>query len=561
MIIINSKNITFRNITDSLFIYLRENRIKCILSENLDYESENLYIFIGINNLIKEYPRTYIIYQFEQTDSYYYNEQNEKEYNYIFNDSYLNILKNAYQVWDYSLQNKSWLEKNLNLNNIIHVPVCFSHSLSKKIIQSQQKDIDILFFGSLNPKRKKILEGIQKYSHLSIIIRNNDCWGEELDVLIGRSKIILNIHYYENAILEMHRLSYLLNNKCFVISERVSDKKMVEIFSPGLIMCPYNKIIENCIDWLNKDSNQRQKISDIGYQILKKYQYQNYLPTDLSNHERKVPKKKTKINWYIPTILQESETSVSPDGHYVLKLPQMDDNDLPYISIITPTGNRRKLFSIAINNFHEIIYPKNKIEWIIVDDGEEDLSDLLRFSKSVNYIKLSGPKLPIGEKRNICVQHCTHDYIVNMDDDDYYPPSSVLGRVKTLLKYPEINCVGCNNIGVFDIFNHKSYLASDGPKYFSEASMAFRKLFWKHRSFYPRDKYGEGKYFCLYREHEMMSIPFQFVIIALKHKQNTTNNIRNISDNKSNQEHTDLLQLIDPEMQFFLETLKKTYID
>lgn len=561
MIIINSKNITFKNITESLYIYLRENGINCILSENLDYQSKDLYIFIGINNLIKEYPHTYIIYQFEQTDSYYYNDQNEKEYNYIFNDSYLNILKNAYQVWDYSLQNKSWLENNLNLNNITHVPVCFSHILSKKIIQSQKKDIDILFFGSLNPKRKKILEGIQKYSHLNIIIRNNDCWGEELDVLIGRSKIILNIHYYENAILEMHRLSYLLNNKCFVISETVSDKKMVETFSPGLIICPYNKIIENCIDWLNKDSIQRQKIANTGHLIIKKYQYQDYLPSYLSNHKGRVPKKKTKINWYIPTSLRESETSVSPDGHYVLKLPQIDNNELPYISIITPTGNRRKLFSIAINNFHEIIYPKNKIEWVIVDDGEEDLSDLLRFSKNINYVKLSGPRLSIGEKRNICVQHCTHDYIVNMDDDDYYPPSSVLGRVKTLLKYPEINCVGCNNIGVFDIFNHKSYLASDGPKYFSEASMAFRKLFWEHRSFYHTDKHGEGKYFCLYREHEMMSIPFQFVIIALKHKQNTTNNIRNISDNKSNQEHTDLLQLIDPEMQFFLETLKKTYVD
>ena len=90
--------------------------------------------------------------------------------------------------------------------------------------------------------------------------------------------------------------------------------------------------------------------------------------------------------------------------------------------------------------------------------------------------------------------------------------------------------------------------------------MAFRKSFWKDRPFYSNDKHGEGKYFCLYREHEMMNIPFQFVIIALKHKQNITNNIRNISDNKSNQEHTDLLQLIDPEMQFFLETLKKTYV-
>ena len=401
MIIINCKNITFKNITESLYIYLRENGINCVLSESLDYKSENLYIFIGINNLVKEYPHTYIIYQFEQTDSYYYNDQNEKEYNYVFNDSYLNILKNAYQVWDYSLQNKSWLEKNLNLSNIIHVPICFSHILSKKIIQSQKKDIDIFFFGSLNPKRKKILEGIQKYSHLNIVIRNNDCWEEELDILIGRSKIILNIHYYENAILEMHRLSYLFNNKCFVISETVSDKKIVDIFSPGLIICPYNKIIENCVDWLNRDSIQRQKIADTGHLILKKYQYQNYLPSYLSNHEGKVPKKKTKINWYIPTILKESETSISPDGHYVLKLPQINNNELPYISIITPTGNRRRLFSIAINNFQEIIYPKNKIEWIIVDDGEEDLSDLLRFSKNINYVKLSGSRLPIGEKRNI----------------------------------------------------------------------------------------------------------------------------------------------------------------
>ena len=62
---------------------------------------------------------------------------------------------------------------------------------------------------------------------------------------------------------------YLFNNKCFVISETVSDKKIVDIFSPGLIICPYNKIIENCVDWLNRDSIQRQKIADTGHLILK----------------------------------------------------------------------------------------------------------------------------------------------------------------------------------------------------------------------------------------------------------------------------------------------------
>lgn len=562
MIIINSKNITFKYVTESLYIYLREKGINCILSENLVLNSDNLYIFIGINGLIKKYPPKYIIYQFEQTDSFYYNDQHEKEYNYIFNDSYLNILRNAHQIWDYSLQNKSWLEKNTNLTNIIHVPICFSHTLYKKTIQSQNKDIDILFFGSLNPKRKKILEKLQEYSHINLVIRNNDCWEEELDKLIGRSKIILNIHYYENAILEMHRLSYLLNNKCFIISETVSDNSLIEIFDQGLIFSNYNTIVETCIDWLNnKTEEQRVLISNSGYQILKKYSYSDYIPSFLSNHVGHHKKKKSKINWYIPTILGESETSVSPEGHYVLKLPQIDDNELPYISIITPTGNRRKLFSIAINNFHEIIYPRHKIEWIVVDDGEEDLSDLLRFSKQIKYFKINTPRLSIGEKRNLCIQKCNHDYIVCMDDDDYYPPSSVLGRIKTLIKYPHANCVGCNNIGVFDIINHKSYLASDGPKYFSEASMSFRKSFWMQRPFYKEDKQGEGKFFCLYREEEMMNIPFQFVIIALKHRHNTTNSIRNISENNSSQKQSDLFKLIEPDMQFFLETLKKTYLE
>lgn len=562
MIIINSKNITFKSITDSLYIYLREKHINCILSENLDLNSDNLYIFIGINGLIKKYPPKYIIYQFEQTDSFYYNEQHEKEYNYIFNDSYLNILRNAHQIWDYSLQNKSWLEKNMNLKNIIHVPICFSHTLYKKKIQSQVKDIDILFFGSLNPKRKKILEKLQEYSHINLVIRNNDCWEDDLDNLIGRSRIILNIHYYENAILEMHRLSYLLINKCFIISETVSDSSLVDVFNQGLIFSKYNKIVETCIDWLNnKTEQERSVISNLGHQTFKKYDYQNYIPSFLSNYSGNHKSKKSKINWYIPTILKESETSVSSEGHYVLKLPQIDDNELPCISIITPTGNRRKLFSIAINNFHEIIYPRHKIEWVIVDDGQEDLSDLLRFSKQIKYFKINPPRLSIGEKRNLCIQKCTHDYIVCMDDDDYYPPSSVLGRIKTLLKYPHINCVGCNNIGVFDIIKHRSYLASDGPKYFSEASMAFRKSFWNQRPFYQEDKQGEGKYFCLYREHEMMSIPFQFVIIALKHRQNTTNSIRNISENNSSQKQSDLFKLFEPEMQFFLETLKKTYVD
>ena len=48
------------------------------------------------------------------------------------------------------------------------------------------------------------------------------------------------------------------------------------------------------------------------------------------------------------------------DETYVLKLPNIPDEELPYISIVTPTYRRRKLFSMAIRNFQNFIYPKEK---------------------------------------------------------------------------------------------------------------------------------------------------------------------------------------------------------
>ena len=53
------------------------------------------------------------------------------------------------------------------------------------------------------------------------------------------------------------------------------------------------------------------------------------------------------------------------------------EEELPRVSIITPTYNKRKFFKLAIRNFQKADYPKDKIEWIIVDDGEEEIKDLL----------------------------------------------------------------------------------------------------------------------------------------------------------------------------------------
>uniref|UniRef100_A0A7S2USD8 Uncharacterized protein n=1 Tax=Fibrocapsa japonica TaxID=94617 RepID=A0A7S2USD8_9STRA len=48
-------------------------------------------------------------------------------------------------------------------------------------------------------------------------------FGEERDMLIEQSKVVLNVHFYPQAALEVHRIEYLLAKGKCVVSERSSD--------------------------------------------------------------------------------------------------------------------------------------------------------------------------------------------------------------------------------------------------------------------------------------------------------------------------------------------------
>ncbi len=227
------------------------------------------------------------------------------------------------------------------------------------------------------------------------------------------------------------------------------------------------------------------------------------------------------------------EHEISPEGHYVLKLPNIAMKDLPKVTIVTPTYNRRKLFNIALNNYENFNYPKNKIEWIIIDDSpkdEDSVEDLVSFMRNVKYIRFRSTDEPmtVSAKRNIGASNATNNYIIHMDDDDYYPPESILARVKLLLKYEDqgIGCLGSTLIGTYNIINNTSSMSSDGPISLSEASMAYTKKFWEKRGFDDLCIRGEHKYFTEQRLHEILDIPYSFILIAINHRSNMSNELR-----------------------------------
>ena len=135
------------------------------------------------------------------------------------------------------------------------------------------------------------------------------------------------------------------------------------------------------------------------------------------------------------------------DGNLTLKLDNINTELLPYVSVLTITKNRRKMFPMAIYCWSKFIYPKNKIEWIILDDGDEDLTELLQELKDdrIKYKKC----LPtdVGSKRNQTVSLANYDILVIMDDDDFYFPDSILAKVRILKQYKK-KCVYSHTLGV-----------------------------------------------------------------------------------------------------------------
>ena len=104
------------------------------------------------------------------------------------------------------------------------------------------------------------------------------------------------------------------------------------------------------------------------------------------------------------------------------------------VSVCTPTFNRRPFIAAMLECFNHQTYPRDRMEWIIVDDGTDPIEDLVSHHECVRYFKLAD-KISLGKKRNLMHEKARGEIIVYMDDDDYYPPERVSHAVTTLLDH------------------------------------------------------------------------------------------------------------------------------
>jgi len=197
------------------------------------------------------------------------------------------------------------------------------------------------------------------------------------------------------------------------------------------------------------------------------------------------------------------------------------NNNLPFVSICTPTYNRRVFIPQLIKNFLLQDYPKDKLEWIIIDDGEDKVEDLFKNVECVQYYRYD-EKIKLGKKRNLMHEKCKGDIIVYMDDDDYYPPNRISHSVKKLLSRPEALCAGSSIVYIYFNDLQKIYqFGPYGPNHATAGTFAFRKELLNQTSYEDNAEIAEEKHFLKNYTIPFVQLDPTKTILVFAHQYNT----------------------------------------
>ena len=161
----------------------------CERVDKLDARSKDVWIIYN-TAMAWTLPERYISYQTEQNGTHW------------FSDKYRERLRKSLAVWEYSEGNLFEYEhKNISI-------VTAGIDIQPK----RTKDIDVLFYGALNERRKQALKGI----NCKVV---DNLLGAAMQTVIARSKTVLNIHYYKPNVFEIFRANECLSHHCNFVSE------------------------------------------------------------------------------------------------------------------------------------------------------------------------------------------------------------------------------------------------------------------------------------------------------------------------------------------------------
>tara|TARA_Y100000996_G_scaffold224543_1_gene176652 strand:- start:347 stop:1198 length:852 start_codon:yes stop_codon:yes gene_type:complete len=249
----------------------------------LNKNSKISYNFIDINpkvkniifgahllndDMINSIPSNTIIFNTEQIESI----------NEIWKRRILLLASKGIIFWDYSNHNLDLLLTKLNVKGRLF-EIGFQKNL-QRIKMNDNKEVDVLFYGSLNNRREKIINSLLKNNVKVKCLFG--VYGKDRDDWIGKSKIVLNLHYYESKIFEIVRIFYLLTNAIPIVSEVDENTKLNNNYLKGIKGSNYEDVEKNILSLLENEK-ERKLIGLNGFNIIKKYPQINFTKSILNS--------------------------------------------------------------------------------------------------------------------------------------------------------------------------------------------------------------------------------------------------------------------------------------
>ena len=203
------------------------------------------------------------------------------------------------------------------------------------------------------------------------------------------------------------------------------------------------------------------------------------------------------------------------------------ETEFPFVSVITPTYNRRRFIPALIRCYLSQTYPKDRMEWIVLDDGSDKVEDIFADAVAKDQLQnfrylYDDEKKNIGAKRNRLNRESKGEIIVAMDDDDFYFPERVHAAVQAFKRNPKFELAGSSEIYMYysdikEIYKLGPYHANHAPN----GTMAWRRSYASTHLYDEEVTHAEERSFLDNYKHPMLQLDPKKVMLVMSHTENT----------------------------------------
>lgn len=255
----------FVDLGEAIAVCLRQNGIEALVSTFLPgpRHKDHQLVVLGANNikfckLPVAIPDRAVILNFEQlSDASPFN-----------TSEYLELMK-KHGAWDHSHINVAWLSSKGITAKLF--PFGFSPSFVFRTPELEEEDIDVLFYGSRNDRRDRLMEELKRLpGDRKISFHINNLWGLDREQTIRRAKIVVNLHSGAGGHVESPRIFMALSNKKCVVSERGINQEEYRYLEEGVAWFPDGdaKAFYAAVEHYLTHPDERKAIGEKGYQVL-----------------------------------------------------------------------------------------------------------------------------------------------------------------------------------------------------------------------------------------------------------------------------------------------------